>query len=89
MQRSSCSCSHCTRSVSAKLHVTIRHRVNIAINSTVKVAQQPLQQRNSVTLLFMNIVQVVNSSDGNFVQLSITAVFAHVLTESNKRLGSL
>ena len=36
--------------------------------------------------LFMNIVQVVNSSDGNFVQLSITTVFAFVLTESNKRL---
>ena len=37
----------------------------------------------------MKIVQVVNSCKGNFVHLSITAVFAHLLTESNKRLIKL
>ena len=38
------------------------------------------------SLLYMNIVQVVNSSQGNFLKLSITTVLAHVLTENTKGL---
>ena len=54
--------------------------------STVKTVQQPLQQGNSPTPLYMNIVQEVKSLKGNFVQLFIATVFVYVLTESSKGL---
>ena len=40
-------------------------------------------------LLYMNIVQVVNPSKGNFLWHSITTVLANVLTETTKGLVSL
>ena len=72
-----------------KIVVITRSKISWLIigicSSTVRAVQQPQQQRNSPTFLYMNIVQIVMSPKGNFVQLSITTVFAHVVTEINKR----
>ena len=58
----------------AKVKILVNHSLQnkrwlvIGIcNASIKAVQQPHKQRNSLTLLDMNIVQVVNSSQGNFL----------------------
>ena len=82
-------CRHLAKVKILACHHSLQHKRWLIIriyNSGVKAVQQPLQQGNSRTLLYMNIIQVVKLLKGNFVQLFIATVFAHVLTESEKRL---